>query len=159
MMSTSFPIQTKDKTINCMVWLQPIHCSTHQGPATFHEDGFVILLIFGHLRQQRVGMQTQRGLPQRLADLATPGPQTWTWCSSQQVRQPSFTRIPWGKQWAYSSFQLVTMASRAECPNNLDNLRHLQHSTSSDTLQSSCHGYLPNMSALSNHSLPQRNDV
>ena len=44
--------------------LNPIH--------TFHEDGFFILLILRHLRQQRVGMQTQRGFPQHLVDLAAP---------------------------------------------------------------------------------------
>ena len=41
-------------------------------PQTFHEDGLVILLILRHLRQQRGGMQTQRGLPQHLVDLAAP---------------------------------------------------------------------------------------
>jgi hypothetical protein len=38
----------------------------------FHKDGLVILLILRQLRQQRGGMQTQRGLPQHLVDLAAP---------------------------------------------------------------------------------------
>ena len=45
---------------------------------TFHEDGLVILLILRHLRQQRIGMQTQRGLPQHLVDLAAPGHENGT---------------------------------------------------------------------------------
>ena len=38
----------------------------------FHKDGLVILLILRQLRQQRAGMQNQRGLPQHLVDLAAP---------------------------------------------------------------------------------------
>ena len=39
----------------------------------FHKDGLVILLILRQLREEGAGMQTQRGLPQHLVGLATPG--------------------------------------------------------------------------------------